>query len=85
MRVSQSDPKPFYCDKKSVIQITHNLIFNERTKHIKVECHFVHHHLHHDTLTLPHISSSLQLADFFTKSYIRSQFNFCWTNFQCLL
>ena len=45
-------PTPMYCDNKNDIQIAHNSIFHEMTKHIEIDCHLTHHHLHHNTLTL---------------------------------
>ena len=33
------------CDNWSGIQIAHNDIFHERSKHIEIDCHFVCHHL----------------------------------------
>ncbi|KAH7571721.1 hypothetical protein JRO89_XS04G0125500 [Xanthoceras sorbifolium] len=76
MGVSLSHPTPMYCDNQSSIQITHNSVFHERTKYIEIDCHFTRHHLKHDTITLPFVSSSLQLADFFTKSHTISYFRF---------
>lgn len=34
-------PMRFYCDNKSVINITHNPIQHDRTKHVKVDRHFI--------------------------------------------
>ena len=74
MRVSLSHPTLMYCDNQSSIQIDHNSVFHERTKHIEIDCHLTHHHLKHDTNTLPCLF--FFLADFFTKSHFISRFCF---------
>ena len=56
-----------HCDNRSTIQIAHNDVFHERTKHIEIDCHFICHHLLQGTLTLQCISFQDQLADIFTK------------------
>ena len=76
MGVTYSSPTPLYCDNKSAIQIAHNSVFHERTKHIEIDCHFVRQHLQSGTITLPFVSTTLQLTDFFTKTHTTARFRF---------
>ena len=76
MGVTYSSPTPLYCDNKSVIQIAHNSVFHERTKHIEIDCHFVRQHLQSGTIALPFVSTTLQLTDFFTKTHTTARFRF---------
>ena len=69
MGIFLSHPTPMYCDDKKFYSDCSQLDFHEQTKHNKIDCHLTRHHFKHDTITLPFVSSSLQLTDFFTKSH----------------
>ena len=72
--VSTSSATPIYCDNRNAIQIAHNDIFHEQTKHIEIDCHFVRHHLLQGSLQLISVSFHDQLADIFTKSHPTGSF-----------
>ena len=50
MGVSLSHPALIYCDNQSSIQIAHNSVFHEQTKHIEIDCHLTRHYLKHAPL-----------------------------------
>jgi hypothetical protein len=74
MGVTHSSPTVIHCDNHSAIQIAHNDVFHERTKHIEIDCHLVRHHLSAGILHLFPVSSSDQTADIFTKTFPPGRF-----------
>uniref|UniRef100_A0A2N9GAS3 Uncharacterized protein n=1 Tax=Fagus sylvatica TaxID=28930 RepID=A0A2N9GAS3_FAGSY len=69
MGLTHSSPTVIHCDNRSAIQIAHNDVFHERTKHIEIDCHLVRHHLFAGILHLLLVSSFDQTADIFMKTF----------------
>ncbi|XP_020209382.1 uncharacterized protein LOC109794341 [Cajanus cajan] len=69
----QTDATPLHADNTSAIQIATNSVFHERTKHIKVDFHSIREALDNHVISLPHVTSQLELANIFTKAVPRPQ------------
>ena len=81
---SQPNPTPLYVDNTSAIQIVANLVYHERTKHIEVGCHSIREALDSHIIFLPYISTTLQIADVFTKAMTRQHHQFLVGKFMLL-
>nr|GEZ59377.1 retrovirus-related Pol polyprotein from transposon TNT 1-94 [Tanacetum cinerariifolium] len=65
-----------YCDSKSAIAISCNLVQHLRTKHIDVRYHFIKKHVVKGTSELYFVKTDYQLADIFTKALPADRFNY---------
>ncbi|KAJ9535141.1 hypothetical protein OSB04_un001781 [Centaurea solstitialis] len=74
MGAPQTSPTPLWCDNNSAIQIAHNDVFHECTKHIEIDCHFVRQHVVRNTIQLQPISTLDQPTNIFTKAHLPGRF-----------
>lgn len=56
-----------YCDNKSEINIAHNLIQHDRTKHNEIDRYFIKEKLEEGLVCLSYVFSRCELADVLTK------------------
>ena len=56
-----------HCDNTTAVEIAHNLVQHDRTKHVEIERHFIKEKLDARIISFPFVHSVEQLADILTK------------------
>lgn len=54
-------------DNQAMLSIAANLVLHERTKHTKIDYHFIRDKLNEETVTAQHVPSYSQLVDILAK------------------
>ena len=75
LRIKWNGPMKLYCDNKSTINIAHNSIQHDRTKHIEIDRHFIKEKLEEGVVCMSNVPSEHQLANILTKGLNSSMFH----------
>ena len=67
-------PLRIYCDNKVAINISHNLVHHNRTKHVEVDRYFIKEKIEDGTICITSVPTTKQVADVLTKGLLRPLF-----------
>lgn len=67
--------KILFCDNRATLYISPNSVFHERTKHIKVDFHFILDALLDGTIYPTFVPTIKQLANIFTKALGKHEYD----------
>ncbi|GAV76356.1 hypothetical protein CFOL_v3_19831, partial [Cephalotus follicularis] len=67
LKIKWEGPMKLYCDNKSAINIAHNPVQHDRTKHIEIDRYFIKEKVEKGLICISYVSSGSQLADVLTK------------------
>ena len=75
LKIEGDEPMKLYCDNKSAINIAHNPVQHDRTKHIEIDRHFIKEKLESGLICIPYVTTKNQLIDVFTKGLLTIHFH----------
>ena len=79
LHVPLVSPPTLWCDNVGVLALASNSVFHARTKHIKVDYHFIHENVVNKDMVIRFISIDDQVVDIFTKGLSTPRFSVLWS------
>ena len=72
----QLDATCIHCDNQSCVKLSENLVFNDKSKHIKIKYHFIREIVQRGVVKLQHVATEEQIADVLMKPLARVNFEY---------
>lgn len=76
LKIPNTSPMKVYCDNKGTIAIAHNLVLNDKSKHVKVNKNFIKEKLEKGLIRMSYILVVEQIADVLIKGQHKRQFDY---------
>ena len=70
-----TDPIKLFCDNKAAINMAHNPVLHDWTKHNEIDKHLIKEKLHKGIICTPYVRTRDQLANIFTKGVATNHFH----------
>ena len=74
LKVMVKKPMKVYCDNKAAINISHNPVHHDRTKHVEVDRHFIKEKIDKGAVCMTYVPTTEQVANMLTKGLSRPLF-----------
>ena len=78
-------PMKVYCDNKATINIAHNLVQHNRTKHVEVDRHFIKEKIESGKISTPFVTTKQQLGEIVTKGIPSITFDYIVGSWECMI